>query len=798
MNRLSVILSILFPSTWRVLVAGLLLVLISTSMAVASHDMPPQTIKEPQAISLQLKWKHQFQFAGYYAAKFKGFYAEEGLDVTIKPRDLFKNNIQQVLDGESQYGIADSMLLLYQAKGAPLAIVAPIFQHSPQVLMTLESSGLDSLFKLEGRNVMFYQKDTDGFPLLSMLHHNSVDVDLNRFMAKPGPQILLDKKVDAYPGYLSNEPYFFKQIGIDINIIHPMHYGIDLYGDLIFTHQAEIEHHPERVAAFKRASLKGWAYALQHPEEVIDYLIDELQVQRSRDHLRYEARVIADAIQANSIPLGQLNEGRLQYIQNLFINHGLIETTFDLSEGIYRPQKTLLNFTPQELRWMKLNPDIKVAIDVNWPPFEFVNEEGEYDGIAKDYFDYLHQQTGLNFIPSTDLSWSQAVNKMKSRELDMYGAVMKTPERQTYTKYTKPYIQFPMVIATQKGENYIPDLNKLQNKTVAAVKDYAAHELISEHYPHLDILTVNDIDEGLRAVSQGQAYGYVDNLAVIGYHIKKQGMTNIQISGETPFDAGISMAVRSDWPELHSILSKVFAAMDAETQAVINNPWLQVEYKTQIEWKKIVYALLPVGIVMLIVLFYNRKLRNLNRALQTSNQTLIQTQQDLRTTNKKLELLSVTDFLTGAYNRQYLDQSLDKELNRAERYQTRFSVLLIDLDNFKTINDRYGHLVGDEVLKETYRALTDQTRKSDMIGRWGGEEFLVICPSTDLPQALELAQKILHHIEQLEFHEKFTQTASIGVAAYQPGDNNASLIERADQRLYQAKSQGKNQACAGL
>lgn len=127
-----------------------------------------------EKISLQLKWHHQFQFAGYYAALEKGFFRDEGLEVELKDRDVAQNNVEQVLQGESQYGIADSVLFLYQAQKSPIVIIAPIFQHSPNVLLTLKSSGINSPYKLIGKRVAFYPNDADGLPILAMMHETGV------------------------------------------------------------------------------------------------------------------------------------------------------------------------------------------------------------------------------------------------------------------------------------------------------------------------------------------------------------------------------------------------------------------------------------------------------------------------------------------------------------------------------------------------------------------------------------------------------------------------------------------------
>lgn len=208
-----------------------------------------------EKVSVQLKWHHQFQFAGYYAALEKGFYKDEGLDVTLKNRDASKNNVEQILSGESQYGIADSVLFLYQAHQKPIVIIAPIFQHSPNVLITLKNSGIDSPYKLIGKKIAMYPNDADGLPLLAMLHETGVlQKGFHRINTHFNINSLTAKEVDAHHGYVTNEPFTMLQKGIETNIIHPQHFGVDLYGDMLFTTQKELSSYPKRVAAMKRKS----------------------------------------------------------------------------------------------------------------------------------------------------------------------------------------------------------------------------------------------------------------------------------------------------------------------------------------------------------------------------------------------------------------------------------------------------------------------------------------------------------------------------------------------------------------
>lgn len=156
------------------------------------------------------------------------------------------------------------------------------------------------------------------------------------------------------------------------------------------------------------------------------------------------------------------------------------------------------------------------------------------------------------------------------------------------------------------------------------------------------------------------------------------------------------------------------------------------------------------------------------------------------------KILSVTDYLTGIFNRQKLDEALDQEINRAGRYNSSFSVILLDLDRFKGVNDTYGHKVGDEVLIEVATVLQQHTRKTDIVGRWGGEEFMIICPKPDGQGGEKLAEKVREKIEQHSFSVVENMTASFGVSHYHQSDQDRSVVERADNALYQAKEQGRN------
>lgn len=186
-------------------------------------------------------------------------------------------------------------------------------------------------------------------------------------------------------------------------------------------------------------------------------------------------------------------------------------------------------------------------------------------------------------------------------------------------------------------------------------------------------------------------------------------------------------------------------------------------------------------------------------ATRTATEALAQVkaaQEALIEKNKQLQQLTITDRLTGINNRLKLDQVLEEELHRSQRYGSVFSLVLVDIDHFKAVNDTHGHQVGDQVLIELARLLAEETRNVDVVGRWGGEEFLVVCPDTAINGAMDLAEKLRQSVGEHRFPVVARMTASFGVASVRPGDSIHLMIARADGALYQSKEAGRNRVAS--
>jgi diguanylate cyclase (GGDEF)-like protein/PAS domain S-box-containing protein len=162
------------------------------------------------------------------------------------------------------------------------------------------------------------------------------------------------------------------------------------------------------------------------------------------------------------------------------------------------------------------------------------------------------------------------------------------------------------------------------------------------------------------------------------------------------------------------------------------------------------------------------------------------------TSKKELEKFATIDKLTDIYNRRRIDEFLQIEMEVAKRHSQPLSLILVDIDHFKLVNDTYGHQVGDLVLSQTTKIISQNLRKSDIFGRWGGEEFLVICPQTNKNEAFVLAEKLRNAIETHEFEKIGHKTICLGISELEHDDNEKTLVEKVDKALYEAKNGGRN------
>ena len=305
-------------------------------LALAMQTGPAAAL-EP--VSLQLRWMHQFQFAGYYAALHKGYYREAGLEVTLKEGGPGADPVAEVLAGRADFGIGVSSLVIDYFKGRPVLMLGPVFQHSPNILV-VHGRDRRPVDLAAGGRIALMEGDQD-VELKAMFLDEGIALDRLDFVRDERHlDDFISRRVEALNAYVSNEPYVLERLGIAYTVLKPQTYGMDFYGDLLFTRQALEAERPALVAAFRAASMRGWKYALEHPEEIIDLILARYNSQhKSREHLAYEARELARLINPEVIEIGHNNPGRWRHIADTYARFGLASADRPLDGFFYQPDR---------------------------------------------------------------------------------------------------------------------------------------------------------------------------------------------------------------------------------------------------------------------------------------------------------------------------------------------------------------------------------------------------------------------------------------------------------------------------
>jgi class 3 adenylate cyclase/ABC-type nitrate/sulfonate/bicarbonate transport system substrate-binding protein len=274
-----------------------------------------------EAVSLQLKWKHQFQFAGYYQALAQGFYRDAGLDVTIREGGPGIDVSEAVAGGKADFGVCTASILRDWAAGRRLVVLAAIFQRSPAVILVARRADISSVSDLRGRTLM----DTPGSDeIAAMLTREGVNYQsMLRVPHEGNPRDLLAGRADAMIAYSTNEPFVLEQLGAAYRTFAPAAFGIDFYGDNLCTSEAEVKAHPDRVAAFRAASLKGWAYALANREATVDLIIRSYS-NKSREALLFEAEHTEALVGRDPARIGEQDPARWRSIAATYRQLGLL------------------------------------------------------------------------------------------------------------------------------------------------------------------------------------------------------------------------------------------------------------------------------------------------------------------------------------------------------------------------------------------------------------------------------------------------------------------------------------------
>ena len=736
-----------------------------------------QTPEKPlEKVSLQLQWLDQFQFAGYYMAIEKGFYREAGLDVTLKPFAFGLNPTEEVISGRSEYGTGRSSLLIDRTADKPVVALAAILQSSPNVLLARKDSGIRTIADFRGKRIMLTRDAQDSITYQAMLNAGGLTFnDVVRQEHSFDLNDLIEGKTDLMASYTSNEPFRMQERGIATVGFTPKAYGFDFYSDILFTSENEVKHHPQRVQAFLEASIRGWHYAFDHIEETADVILQHYNTQKkSRESLIFEGNALKKLAIDGKVPLGHIAIDKFKTIYDLYRVMGITANPLDNIEGfIYHSSiNTPLELTPEEKRFVQLHTLNAITAGYG-PPFKHsaaVHNGFPLTAIAYDLWTQIAERHNMATNLDHGSSSAAILDAVAKREADI--ALSIDTADLPGLLWSKPYGEFTYVIVTRNTPDYIADLASMKDKRVALRRSSYVYQALEEEMPCIQKVPVDNSDESLDLLAKGEVDAVIELLPIISHVSEHKEYDNIRISGTTPFRQPLRFAIRDDYPELLSIVNKSIATMNPLERSNVFNAYFASPAESIIDYT-LVAEILAVLLLAIALLLYRQYL--------------------LKRHNTELLQIASTDKLTQVANRLQLDRSLHELVTRYRRYHRNFSLILLDIDDFKGINDRYGHLSGDRALQLLTSLLKRHLRDTDILGRWGGEEFLILCQETDLHGALRLAEALLTIIDHEKIDVIGKLSCSFGVTCIQDGDTPDSLLQRVDEALYRAKRSGKDQ-----
>ncbi|WP_299204614.1 GGDEF domain-containing protein [uncultured Amphritea sp.] len=456
-----------------------------------------------------------------------------------------------------------------------------------------------------------------------------------------------------------------------------------------------------------------------------------------------------------------------------------------------------IGLTQAESAYLKAKKVLHVCVDPDRLPFDGVDKNRQHDGLSKDYFDIFSRMLGVEMVVPEVQDWNDLISKAKSRECDVVSQINASEERRSYLDFTTPYFYLPLAVVTRYDRIFVEESLEGAGTQFAVIKGDIAIDKLRKRYPRIDLIEVKNNIQAMELVYDGEVFGYIGAQGAVAFAIQSLDLNKLAVTGSLPLRYELSVATRNDEPLLGSAFEKAVLHIDPKEGQSIRDKWIAITIEKVTDYTLLWLTLLVLGTVLIVSLYWNHYLARANRTILETLKDLHDVRVQLEDQNLLFKQQSITDALTGIYNRLKLDEDLCYAVKRSERTKREFSVILLDIDNFKLVNDSFGHLLGDEVLKAFAALLVSAVRQTDIVGRWGGEEFLIICPDTDLQGVSVLAEQLRKKIAEHPFPEEKSLNASLGVVAHNRDEQADAVIARVDKALYRAKDKGRNRVEVG-
>ena len=586
-------------------------------------------------ITIQLSWFDQFQFAGYYMAKEKGFYKDLGLDVEIKPFEFGIDIPKEVSDGKIDFAVGRETLILERIKNRNIVALYSLFQASPLILISTKESGINNINDFSYKNIMTTIDDSSEVSLKAMIISNKVKIeDLHFLQHTHNINDLLNKNTDIISAYISKAPFQLNQKSVEYNIFDPKKFGFDMYSDMLYTSENLINSDLNTVLLFKKASLKGWEYAYSNIQESANLIYEKYNSEKlTKDELIYEGTELKKLSYFKTANLGEIKKDKIQRIYDLYNLMGLIDTPIDLEKFVFDLNNLRnLTFSESELKYLEKKDTLSMCVVPNAMPYSDIKND-EFVGFIADYIHLIEEKIKkpIKLIPTQ--SWAESLKFATDRKCDILPSAVWTEERDDIFSFTKPYLNIPFVLLTKSDTSFINNISSLKNKKISVVESYSIINTLRNKYKDIEFIEVKDIDEGIKKTLNGEVFGHIDTISTSWYKIQSKYLTKISISSKLDENIDISIATVPD-DVLYGIFQKAVLSIDEYNKNEILNRWTFTEYQKEFDysilWKISIFLIL----IFMAILYRQKLLKRLN---ETLIEKVHQKTKKLREINNQLE-----------------------------------------------------------------------------------------------------------------------------------------------------------------
>ena len=564
-----------------------------------------QTLKD---ISLRLQWKHQFEFAGFYAAKELGYYNEVGLNVNFFE---YENGIDLINEVESQkidLGIWGSGVIEQASNGKEITLLANYFKRAPLAIVTQPEIKFPS--DLIGKKLMIPKSDFNSANYIQMFKASKIEQsDITMVDPTFNMDDFINKKVDAASIFLTNEPFILNQKNIKYNILDPSNYGVVLYDVNLFTSNDFLNKNKQEVEDFIDATNKGWEYAINNYEEIVNLILKKYNTQnKSKEHLLFEAQETIKMMQPKNYPIGSIDMKQINRIVTLFTDLKMITQKKDLDSIILNKSKLLntkINLGKEEEEFLKEKKSLNACVINDGLPFNNIDENNRYEGIGSDVITKISKNIGLKL----DIRNINSINELNDK-CDISSIHQINFLGKNKVNFSTPIMLSPYVIVSNTNNQlFVENLDNLLDKIFVVTKNNPVIDKLKHRYKKINLLEVDSVEDAFKTVLNGEAYGYIDNALNVTYNMQQSSIYNLKIIGKLKFITARYAVGLSNNEILNSIIEKAINSINKNELQDIQNKWISFNIEDTTNFDNLIKILLLILFLFLMVVFWNYRLK---------------------------------------------------------------------------------------------------------------------------------------------------------------------------------------------